>query len=77
MRCIRCNKPVTRYAKAIPGPVAYGAPLARGWGPKCAALTFGPKTKPPASSAPPAIVSRRRSVQADPLQVDWVEEVAA
>ncbi len=72
MRCIRCNKPVTRYAKTIAGPVAYGAQTALGWGPKCARLAFGGKARPRKTTA-----RSRLGGHADLAQIDWIEQAAA
>lgn len=72
MQCIRCEKPLKRYAKEVTDSAGKSA----GWGPTCARLAFGAKARQKAGTGP-AIVSRRRGVQAGPLQIDWVQQAAA
>jgi len=67
MRCIRCNKALKAYAKQVTTDDGIA-----GWGPTCARLAFATKRRQPA-------VARRRvsAEQADPRQVDWLQQVAA
>jgi hypothetical protein len=70
MKCIRCNKPLKAFAKQVmtdDGPA--------GWGPTCARLAFATQRRQPAGT--PAAKARHRPGQANPAQIDWLEQVAA
>lgn len=63
MRCLRCGRAVTAYARQVDTTAG-----SAGWGPTCARLVFGPVAR----HARPAVPSGR-AADVDPLQVDWVE----
>jgi hypothetical protein len=67
MRCIRCEKPLKRYAKEVT--VADGS--VEGWGPRCARMAFAAKTRAKATPR------RAGAPGTSEFQIDLVEQLAA
>lgn len=65
MRCLRCDKPLVRFAVAIPTREGL-----RGWGPKCARTVL-------VQAKATAMAKAKAAPPRDPRQVDWIEQVTA